>query len=75
MSGRRPSADPDEQAAFLLARLRTHLIKRWRHRTRLRRGGGMVCLSLSDENGANIDIADTHATPDARDGPMPGPET
>jgi DNA-directed RNA polymerase specialized sigma24 family protein len=58
-------ADPDEQAAFLLARLRTHLIKRWRHRTRLRRGGGMVCFSLSDENGANIDIADTHATPDA----------
>lgn len=57
--------DPDEQSAFLLARLRTHLIKRWRHRTRLRRGGGMVCFSLSDENGRNIDIADTHATPDA----------
>jgi hypothetical protein len=27
-------SDPDEQSAFLLARLRTHLIKRWRHRTR-----------------------------------------
>jgi DNA-directed RNA polymerase specialized sigma24 family protein len=57
-------ADPDEQAAFLLARLRTHLIKRWRHRTRLRRGGGVVCFSLSDENGENIDVADSHASPD-----------
>ena len=58
-------SDPDEQSAFLLARLRTHLIKRWRHRTCLRRGGGAVCFSLSDENGENIDIADTHAAPDA----------
>ena len=58
-------SDPDEQSAFLLARLRTHLIKRWRHRTRLRRGGGAVCFSLSDENGENIDVADTHASPDA----------
>jgi DNA-directed RNA polymerase specialized sigma24 family protein len=58
-------SDPDEQSAFLLARLRTHLIKRWRHRTRLRRGGGAVCFSLSDENGENIDIADSHASPDA----------
>ena len=57
-------SDPDEQSAFLLARLRTHLIKRWRHRTRLRRGGGAVCFSLSDENGENIDIADVQASPD-----------
>ncbi len=56
--------DHGEQAAFLLARLRTHLIKRWQHRTRQRRGGGVVCFSLSDENGENIDVADTHATPD-----------
>jgi DNA-directed RNA polymerase specialized sigma24 family protein len=56
--------DHGEQAAFLFARLRTHLIKRWQHRTRQRRGGGAVCFSLSDENGENIDVADTHATPD-----------
>jgi len=56
--------DHGEQAAFLFARMRTHLIKRWQHRTRQRRGGGMVCFSLSDENGENIDVADTHASPD-----------
>ena len=56
--------DHGEQAAFLFARLRTHLIKRWQHRTRQRRGGGVVCFSLSDENGENIDVADTHAAPD-----------
>lgn len=56
-------ADHGEQAAFLFARLRTHLIKRWQHRTRQRRGGGAVCFSLSDENGENIDVADTHASP------------
>lgn len=56
--------DHGEQAAFLYARLRTHLIKRWQHRTRQRRGGGVACFSLSDENGENIDVADTHATPD-----------
>ncbi|WP_395753132.1 RNA polymerase sigma factor [Prosthecobacter sp.] len=56
-------ADHGEQAAFLFARLRTHLIKRWQHRTRQRRGGGAICFSLSDENGENIDVADTHASP------------
>ncbi len=56
--------DHGEQAAFLFARLRTHLIKRWQHRTRQRRGGGVVCFSLSDENGENIDVADTHPSPD-----------
>jgi DNA-directed RNA polymerase specialized sigma24 family protein len=62
----RAAAIPDhgEQAAFLFARMRTHLIKRWQHRTRQRRGGGMVCFSLSDENGENIDVADVHASPD-----------
>lgn len=58
-------ADPGEQAAFLLARLRTHLIKRWRHRTRLRRGGGQACFSLTSEEGVDLDIADPRATPDA----------
>lgn len=57
--------DPAAQAAFLLARLRTHLIKRWRHRTRLRRGGGMACFSLTSEEGVEVDIADTRAAPDA----------
>lgn len=56
--------DHGEQAAFLFARMRTHLIKRWQHRTRQRRGGGVVCFSLSDENGENIDVADAHASPD-----------
>ncbi|OYW77422.1 MAG: hypothetical protein B7Z37_04070 [Verrucomicrobia bacterium 12-59-8] len=56
--------DHGEQAAFLFARLRTHLIKRWQHRTRQRRGGGVVCFSLSDENGANIDVMDARPTPD-----------
>ncbi len=56
--------DHGEQAAFLFARLRTHLIKRWQHRTRQRRGGGVVCFSLSDENGENIDVADARPTPD-----------
>lgn len=56
--------DHGEQAAFLFARMRTHLIKRWQHRTRQRRGGGAVCFSLSDENGENIDVADVHASPD-----------
>lgn len=56
--------DHGEQAAFLFARLRTHLIKRWQHRMRQRRGGGVVCFSLSDENGENIDVADAHASPD-----------
>jgi len=56
--------DHGEQAAFLFARLRTHLIKRWQHRTRQRRGGGVVCFSLSDENGENIDVADAHPSPD-----------
>jgi DNA-directed RNA polymerase specialized sigma24 family protein len=56
--------DHGEQAAFLFARMRTHLIKRWQHRTRQRRGGGMVCFSLSDESGENIDVADAHASPD-----------
>ena len=56
--------DHGEQAAFLFARLRTHLIKRWQHRTRQRRGGGVLCFSLSDENGENIDVADAHASPD-----------
>ncbi len=58
-------ADVGEQGAFLLARLRTHLIKRWRHRTRLRRGGGLTCFSLSLEEGGEMDIADARATPDA----------
>lgn len=57
-------ADHEEQAAFLLARLRTHLIKRWRHRTRLCRGGGVASFSLSGEDGRDIDVADTHPTPD-----------
>jgi DNA-directed RNA polymerase specialized sigma24 family protein len=57
--------DHGEQAAFLFARLRTHLIKRWQHRTRQRRGGGVVCFSLSDENGENIDVADAHPSPDS----------
>ena len=56
--------DHGEQAAFLFARLRTHLIKRWQHRTRQRRGGGVVCFSLSDENGENIDVADARPSPD-----------
>ena len=56
--------DHGEQAAFLFARLRTHLIKRWQHRTRQRRGGGVVCFSLSDENGETIDVADARPTPD-----------
>lgn len=56
--------DHGEQAAFLFARLRTHLIKRWQHRTRQCRGGGAVCCSLSDENGRDIDVADVRATPD-----------
>lgn len=56
--------DHGEQAAFLFARLRTHLIKRWQHRTRQRRGGGVICFSLSDENGVNIDVADEHPSPD-----------
>ena len=56
--------DHGEQAAFLFARLRTHLIKRWQHRTRQRRGGGAVCFSLSDENGENIDVADAQPSPD-----------
>ena len=56
--------DHGEQAAFLFARLRTHLIKRWQHRTRQRRGGGVVCFSLSDENGEDIDVADARPTPD-----------
>ncbi len=56
--------DHGEQAAFLIARMRTLLIKRWQHRTRLCRGGGAVCFSLSDEHGRNIDVPDTHATPD-----------
>lgn len=56
--------DHGEQAAFLFARLRTHLIKRWQHRTRQRRGGGAVCFSLSDENGTDIDIADSRPAPD-----------
>ncbi|MDZ4402134.1 hypothetical protein [Prosthecobacter sp.] len=56
--------DHGEQAAFLFARMRTHLIKRWQHRMRQRRGGGVVCFSLSDENGVDIDIADVHAAPD-----------
>ena len=56
--------DHGEQAAFLFARLRTHLIKRWQHRTRQRRGGGTVCFSLCDENGENIDVADAHPSPD-----------
>lgn len=56
--------DHGEQAAFLFARLRTHLIKRWQHRTRQRRGGGVVCFSLSDENGTDIDVADAHPSPD-----------
>lgn len=57
--------DVGEQGAFLLSRLRTHLIKRWRHRTRLRRGGSMTCLSLSLEEGGEMDIPDCRATPDA----------
>ncbi len=58
-------ADPEEQAAFLLARLRTHLIKRWRHRTRLCRGGGATTFSLSGEEGRDIDVTDGRAGPDA----------
>lgn len=58
-------ADDGEQSAFLLARLRTHLIKRWRHRTRLCRGGGAACFSLSLEEGGQMDVADPRATPDA----------
>lgn len=63
----RAAAIPDdaEQAAFLLARLRTHLIKRWRHRTRQRRGGGMTSFSLTQEEGGDMDIADPRAAPDA----------
>lgn len=57
-------SDDAEQAAFLLARLRTHLIKRWRHRTRQRRGGGAMCFSLTQEEGAEMDFADTRAAPD-----------
>lgn len=56
--------DNGEQAAFLLARMRTLIIKRWQFRTRLRRGGGCVCFSLDDSEGASIDVADEHATPD-----------
>lgn len=56
--------DENEQAAFLLARMRTHLIKRWRFRTRQCRGGGCVCFSLHDADGRAIDVPDDHATPD-----------
>ena len=57
-------ADPEDQAAFLLARLRTHLIKRWRHRTRLCRGGGLTTFSLSGDEGRDIDVTDGRAGPD-----------
>lgn len=62
----RASAIPDngEQSAFLLARMRTLLIKRWQFRTRQRRGGGCVCFSLHDDEGQPVDVADAHATPD-----------
>jgi len=56
--------DNGEQAAFLLARMRTLLIKRWQFRTRQRRGGGCVCFSLHDDEGQSIDVPDDHATPD-----------
>ncbi len=56
--------DHGEQAAFLFARLRTHLIKRWQHRTRQCRGGGAACFSLSSADGADIDVADLQAAPD-----------
>lgn len=56
--------DNGEQSAFLLARMRTLLIKRWQFRTRQRRGGGCVCFSLHDDEGQPIDVADDHATPD-----------
>lgn len=56
--------DNGEQSAFLLARMRTLLIKRWQFRTRQRRGGGCVCFSLHDDEGQPIDVADEHATPD-----------
>ncbi|MBL9134156.1 MAG: hypothetical protein JNG86_23280 [Verrucomicrobiaceae bacterium] len=62
----RAAAIPDngEQSAFLLARMRTVLIKRWQFRTRQRRGGGCVCFSLHDAEGQSIDVPDEHATPD-----------
>ncbi|MBE7494864.1 MAG: sigma-70 family RNA polymerase sigma factor [Verrucomicrobiaceae bacterium] len=56
--------DNGEQSAFLLARLRTVLIKRWQFRTRQRRGGGCVCFSLNDDEGRTMDVPDAHATPD-----------
>lgn len=56
-------SDHGEQAAFLITRLRTLLIKRWQFRTRQRRGGGAICYSLHDE-GQSINVADEHAAPD-----------
>jgi DNA-directed RNA polymerase specialized sigma24 family protein len=56
--------DHGEQAAVLIARLRTHLIKRWHFRTRQRRGGGIACYSLHDAEGQSIDVPDEHASPD-----------
>ena len=70
-------SDHGEQAAFLIARLRTLLIKRWQFRTRQRRGGDIVCFSLHDAEGQSIDVPDDHASPDdeldrqlRRSGPM-----
>ena len=57
-------SDENEQAAFLLARMRTLLIKRWRFRTRQCRGGDSMCFSLHDAEGRSIDVPDDHATPD-----------
>ena len=56
--------DSEGQSAFLLARMRTLLIKRWHYRTRLCRGGGAVCLSLHDDEGQAVDIADASHCPD-----------
>ena len=40
---------PDHQAAYLTVRLHRELHHRWRDQRRLRRGGGAVIVSLSDD--------------------------
>jgi DNA-directed RNA polymerase specialized sigma24 family protein len=61
---RAASLPQQEQMPFLLARLRTHLIKRWHFRTRQRRGGGCTCLPLHDAEGEAIDVPDLAHVPD-----------
>ncbi len=58
------SLTEDNQARHLTTRLLSRIANLWRDQHREKRGGGVVFVSLTREDGGTLDIPDEHAQPE-----------